>query len=554
MRPLNKVISPSLCFLAMFVIVLIPSLHIPMQSDDYAYYSLGLSLDAQLIHYLGWSGRIVTNIISSYLLNLFPHYGYEIINSFVFALLIAFIFLIPKAADGQGVKGTAISLLLIFTLYWVSNPSLGETSFWIVGSANYLWPSMFVAGYFSFLFYCQHRNTDTRHLLFGLVLGFLAGCSNENTSVVVLLITLFVIFSEKNKLLSFIAMLGSAIGAGVLILSPGNGIRAKVFSDWRSLSLNQKFELHFFERFPSIVSGYWQVYLVLIVSLFAICVLSKADKRQILYAFVFFIGAFLASAAFIASPFIPARSGNGALVFLLISFSFLVNVILQSDFRRLKVMYASAVVLFLGVYFVPSYYWFNIAVGEVWAQSKVRDSMLLEAKVNGLREATIPSYYYTKLLKESDKLSSFDNSSADSYYGLDKITYVPATFNYANIQNLPKLNVDLLINDGVKINSIYSYEEGGGYKRKLLFEVVGDINKTFNQGAFLYVHVFLKDGSYFNRDTGAAALTIGKNSYVLADLGVDHNKIQRIELGMYKTTEMLSSFVIEEPNFSVDAD
>jgi hypothetical protein len=538
----------------MFVVVLIPSLHIPMQSDDYAYYSLGLSLDAQLIHYLGWSGRIVTNIISSYLLNLFPHYGYEIVNSFVFALLIAFIFLIPKAVDGKGLKGAALSLLLIFTLYWVSNPSLGETSFWIVGSANYLWPSMFVAGYFSFLFYCQNRKTETRDLFFGLVLGFLAGCSNENTSVIVVLITLFVAFAENNRTLSLFAIVGNLIGAGVLILSPGNGIRAKVFSDWRSLSLNEKFDLHFFERFPSIVSGYWQVYLVLIVSLFAIAVISKADKKQMLYAFVFFIGAFLASAAFIASPFIPARAGNGALVFLLISFSFLINVILQSDLKRLKVMYASCVILFLGVYFVPSYYLFNIAVGEVWAQSKVRESMLFEAKVNGLKEATIPSYYYTKLLKDSDKLSSFDNSSADGYYGLERITYVPATFNYANIQSLPKLNVNLLINDGVKISSIYSYEEGGGYKSKLLFEVVGDINETFNQGAFLYVHVFMKDGTYFNRDTGAAALTIGKSSYVLADLGVDHHKIERIELGMYKTNEMLSSFVIKEPSFSIEVE
>lgn len=92
---MTKRISFGLALAFVFIAVLIPSLHVPMQSDDFAYYSLGLSLDAQLVHYMGWSGRIVTNFISSYLLNLFPHFAYETVNSLVFTLLIFFVSIMP---------------------------------------------------------------------------------------------------------------------------------------------------------------------------------------------------------------------------------------------------------------------------------------------------------------------------------------------------------------------------------------------------------------------------------------------------------------------------
>lgn len=534
-----------------FLAILIPSLHVPMQSDDFAYYTLGTSFDAQIVHYLGWSGRIVTNTISSNLLNRLPHTGYEIVNSLVFLLLMLFICLIPKSFAPEGAKPSMIILLVVFTLYWIANPALGETSFWIVGSTNYLWTSMFVAGYFTFIFHTLNRVTGVKHAVCGLILGFLAGCSNENTSVVIVLITVFVIFVENKKNVLAYGLVGSLIGAAVLILSPGNKARANIFFEWKALSLYDKFDLHFYDRLPGAMSGYWQVYLVLIVSLFATLWVSSPNKKQLLYGVVFFIGAILANSAFVASPYVPPRAYNGSLVLLLISLSFVMGSIAYSEFNRVKALYAGSVFLFVLAYFIPSYYFFSKAIDHVWYQSKIRESVVLDAKSRGEKEVVVPSYYYTKLMKGSDTLSTFDNSAVNLYYGMDKITYVPALFNYAGIDKLPKLDVDLLVSDGVRVTSIYAYDEGLGYKSKLLFKISGNINTVFHSGASMYVHIFMMDGTYLNRDTSIDSLAVAGDSYTFANLGADYHDIERIEIGMYTTTKMLSGFVVQSPKFEV---
>jgi len=532
-----------------FVAVLIPSLHVPMQSDDFAYYSLGLSLDAQLVHYMGWSGRIVTNTISSYLLNLLPHFAYETVNSFVFVLLMLFVCVMPHSLTGLKNKAGPVSLLIIFSLYWIANPALGETSFWIVGSTNYLWTSMFVSGFFVYVFKSIDKASGIKESCLAVVLGFLAGCSNENTSVVVVLITLFVVFSEKNKRTAIYGLVGAAIGAAVLILSPGNRSRANSFVEWKSMSFLDKFDLHFYDRFPGIMSTYWQVYLVIIVSLLAVCIIVVPNRKHLLYAGVFFIGAVLSNAAFIGSPFVPERAYNGALVLMLISLSFVMSVVCDSEARRIKTLYAMAVSAFILVYFVPSYLLFSNAVINVWAQSKIRESIILDAKAKGLKEVQVPSYYYTKLLKPSDKLASFDNNAVDLYYGLDRISYYTAPFNYAGIERLPKADLSLPVIDGVLINRIYAYDDGFGRGSKLLFRVDGNISAAFASGVFMYVHVFLKDGTYVNRDTAVPTMQFNGSNYTFSELGVDYEKIDRIELGMYRTTGTISSFVIKDPKF-----
>ncbi|MDI3184642.1 DUF3329 domain-containing protein [Pseudomonas paracarnis] len=548
---MTKRISFCLALAAVFIAVLVPSLHVPMQSDDFAYYSLGLSLDAQLVHYMGWSGRIVTNFISSYLLNLLPHFAYETVNAFVFTLLIFFVSIMPASIDGEKSKTSALALLLIFSLYWIANPALGETSFWIVGSTNYLWTSMFVSGYFVFIFRMLGKVCGAKESFYASVLGFLAGCSNENTSVVVVLITIFMVFSEKNKRASLYGLAGSIVGAAVLILSPGNKSRSNSFVEWKSLSFLEKFDLHFYERFPAIMSSYWQVYLVFVVSILAVLFIAKPNKKQLLYAVVFFVGAILANAAFVASPYVPARAGNGALVLMLIALSFVVGGLLNSAERLKKLIYVSAVSCFILVYFVPSYYLFNSAVSNVWAQHKIKESMIFDAKSNGIKHVEVPQYYFTKLLKPSDSLASFDNNAINLYYGVEDISYFPVGFNYANIESNPKLDVDLLIASGVTMNSIYAYDEGVFGKSKLVFNVSGDVNSYFASGAAMYVHVFMRDGTYVNRDTASPTIKIDGSSYAFADLGVDYRQIERIELGMYKSTQMLSSFVIKDPKFSI---
>ncbi|HGB9247122.1 TPA: DUF6056 family protein, partial [Salmonella enterica subsp. enterica serovar Enteritidis] len=85
-----------------------------------------------------------------------------------------------------------------------------------------------------------------------------AGCSNENTSLVVVLISVAYFFiMNRNKYL-LIGVFGSAIGAGVLLLAPGNLSRASTIQDWYNQPLAWRVLEHFSERLPSAMGAYWQ--------------------------------------------------------------------------------------------------------------------------------------------------------------------------------------------------------------------------------------------------------------------------------------------------------
>ncbi len=532
----------------LFVLVLIPSLSVPMLSDDFAYYTVGTDFSGQILHYMGWSGRIVSNSLSSYQLNLLPHAVLESVASLVFVLLIFFIVRIPYSFGGKDVKGMAFSAVLIFTLYWVANPALGETSFWIVGTTNYLWPSMFVAGYFLYVFESTNRAFTKKDIILALVFGFFAGCSNENTSIVVIVISLLLLFIERSKV-TLVGIVGVLVGAAVLILSPGNRVRARVFTDWNALTYPEKFDLHFFDRLPGLLSIYWQVYLVAILTLFVLGFCGFVNKKKALWGGVFFLGSLMATAVFVASPYIPPRAGNGAFVLLLISLSFMVSALFDADLGKLKKFYVTAVLLFVGLYFVPSYYLFNEAAKRIWAQSVIREEIIAEAKSQGAREIEVPGYYYTRMSKPGEALSAFENSSANMFYGIDKLSVSPAKFDYSRMGTLPKVDVDITVAPDLKVKALYAYEEKFSNNKALLLDLDGDVAGLFATGAAIYVHVYTKDGAYFNCDTAISFKYPKGYNLAVATCAADYRNIDRIGIGAYRASTLISANQVSKPVF-----
>ena len=78
--------SPILTIAAIFILVLIPSLHVPHLSDDYFYMAIA-NLHDQLGHYKEWSGRIVTNIFSAYMMKYASHTAYMSLNAMAFTAI-----------------------------------------------------------------------------------------------------------------------------------------------------------------------------------------------------------------------------------------------------------------------------------------------------------------------------------------------------------------------------------------------------------------------------------------------------------------------------------
>jgi ABC-type spermidine/putrescine transport system permease subunit I len=100
--------------------------------------------------------------------------NHDIYQSLTAAALVASVYLIaaiPSALFVGKPKPSAISIIIIFLSFWISNPALGETFFWFVGASNYLWPIFYISLFFVIL--ARQRKSHTLLSYSGAILvGF----------------------------------------------------------------------------------------------------------------------------------------------------------------------------------------------------------------------------------------------------------------------------------------------------------------------------------------------------------------------------------------------
>lgn len=527
-----------LCFAVIFLLVLVPSLYIPMHSDDYSYYLMGMSIDKHYAHYMSWSGRIVADIISPLLLTTMPHWAYSAVNSIAFALLIIFISSIPRDNRGNTKTSFAIISALVFMLYWVANPNLGQTSFWIVGSANYLWTNLFIAIFLAYLL--QVSRGIKVNTVFLAVLSILAGCSNENTSVMLLLITVFLVFYENlPKNVKIVSISGVMIGSAFLILSPGNMVRASVpvFDSWYSSSIPHRIFVHFFYRFPQAFWEYWPVYIVLVAALVIASFAGTLSKKSVVYVSVFFIASIGANAILVASPVFPPRSMSGGLFFLLISTSFALSdaVKTKGAFERCIL---TASVLFSAFYFIPSYTFFNLAMQKTFAQAKIRDSIVISNKQKGIDNISIPEFYFSQLIKPYDRFDLSHTRFMANYFGVKSINTFKVNFDYSMIDKGFARDVNIRINNNTFIKKMSFYPESFGIRNFIVMELNEPLIASKAPGLHGFMHIHLKGKTnYINADFELNAIDLNGRYFIGKDIkNAKYEDIDRIDIGAYNTT------------------
>ncbi|MBW6090527.1 hypothetical protein KZ770_11560 [Escherichia coli] len=522
-------VSPILTIAAIFILVLIPSLHVPHLSDDYFYMAIA-NLHDQLGHYKEWSGRIVTNIFSAYMMKYASHTAYMSLNAMAFTAIVVLISSLPCAVLRGKFKLYPMGMVVIFTLMWIANPALGETSFWFVGSANYLWSSMYVS-LFMVIVALQKDKMAAWKLPFALAMGFLAGCSNENTSVVLIIITIGYLVYTRKLNVSYPYLIGLLTGAAVLLLSPGSAKRSLVFTDWHSLSFLEKLDLQLFTRMPDSLTGFlaglpsnnflW---------FYATQSLESRTANLFVSAMAFFIAALMCNAAFLASPYMPSRAYIGSLFMLLIATSFIIFGFDEKRFQNCKVSRSLCgfTVLYLILYSIlhilHSFYFKHSK------QEKIRMEMLADQISNGSKDPVIPNYYFPRLLKNTDGYPVFQNPYMLYHFGVNTITEKQIGFDYSALSKCNYVKVGQRIFDGVTLESVCIFHDRISGDKKILYRTVGDINKLFNNGYALYSHVFMKDGSTFNKDTVEQALFIDGYWYTYSDAkNIELDKINEIK-------------------------
>lgn len=416
-----------------FALTMLVAVHTPMHSDDYSYALKGLSLDGVLKNYFSWSGRLVADYVSPSLLSL-PFIAKAAINSGALIILLLIISFLPQGS----VYNRIISFATCFLLYWLGNSSLGQTTFWIVGSANYLWTNLFLMLYIFLLI-------KKAPAYFLLPLALIAGCSNENTGFVPMAITLIEMIRHKGDGRFKVRMASLSlliVGYLTMIMSPGNEVRSHYFGWWYSKDISVRLAEHLSIRIPEVASVFWIVLLCMVITLFSLLrdERSHDDKQNIKlkYSFAYLILSVATMLIMVASPTYPLRSGDGTLIFLLVSISYLINF---SDLRKSS-LFLLPMLIALIILFVPKYKWMYVAYEAASKQNEFRIGLINEQKEKGMQELTIPDFFFSRMSNVHDRFDEYHNSASyGRYYGVKRVYKTPSTFDYSVLSDAERKDV-----------------------------------------------------------------------------------------------------------------
>lgn len=438
-------ISLGIIFILFFVIAYLT----PTHWDDFWFYELGASIEKHLHHYMIWSGRAVIDGISSSVLLINNHFIISLINTVLFTLLIYGIATIPNYQPTENNSNkVGLTFTILFCGYWLANPALGETTFWIVGASNYVWPLVFLSFYIkkALTSFYKTEITISDYCIYGVLAFFSA--TNEANGILCLFITfVFSIFAFLYKLpnrkLLLLGLVIVLISYSILIVAPGNYVRAshESLECWREMSLTTRLNFHFTKVLPVLLKEFWVVYILLVWAVWqGIKQLVKQDKCLILLFVTCFVGFCM---VLIASPsaLVPRTHLTG-LYFLLVVLSFLLKGVWAK--KSISIINKGLLLGFIVIFFV-SYVVTAAANYSFYLQNEYRLLMIEKQKQQGQKVVTVPDYYKRFVFKNSDlpSLEYYDSRMAGKYFGVEKLNTYPVYFDYGKFLFLSSCPVSI---------------------------------------------------------------------------------------------------------------
>ncbi|MEB2474742.1 DUF6056 family protein [Citrobacter freundii] len=450
----------ALSLLIIYFLTFVINSLVPLISDDFSYMRIGIDLSSRYHHYMTWSGRIEADIISSAILQFNSVIVKSLINA---APLVALCFFVHKIISLYSESDPLITPLITFSCYFLFNPNLGQTTFWIVGSANYLWTTTFciVFTYSICLLTTLDRITKTKEIFIYLS-ALLAGCSSEASAALMVSASALAILnniyiSNKNKRIAIIAFVFCLAGFIVLIFAPGNKVRlaSDVFSTWRGMGIFEKVEYHFYERVPSLIR-----YIKFEFAIAAVCVISYIGYNKFKFStsvFCLYVAPIIGFSFILVilafSPYTPERSVNILTVILAIPICALVNKLTKHV--KIAITFSFVIVMLINWTHVYSSY------SRVYIQDIMRRSYMQDMIEKGVDDITIPQYNFSNFFKELDLWDLFNNEyEIARYFGAKKINVTPVNIDYSYLLTQP--NYTCKITDeksGEKTYSINFYED-----------------------------------------------------------------------------------------------
>lgn len=419
-------------FFFIFCLCLSASSLVPLHSDDYGYWLKGFSWENHIQHYQSWSGRFIVDYLSSIVLST-PRWIYVCFAPVLLTSLIFLISYLPHVVCGATVKWWMPLVILAF--YWVANPNLGQTSFWIVGVSNYLYPPVISLLTVFLIFSFKTGSLLQKVLLF--LFGALSGFSSESAAVSFCVgVLLLGAINYKNKKLvtnCIFSFGGGLVGILFLLLAPGNFVRMQSYKDWEEQSLFLRLLKGFRTSFLRVVKA-WPVVLIPLATFLLAKKRKIAPDQNFKYCLLFFLIGCSAYFSMLVSPTFPPRAANPGFIWMLVSLSFAFPLISRAVPKICKI-YGGVIV---GLFCISYVFVFNSFLNNN-NQDKVRIDNLIYEQKTGIRETQVPGWYFSRTLRKGETIDPWESWAIGSFYGMDKTHEFKPSFNYGVIKRGEKI-------------------------------------------------------------------------------------------------------------------
>lgn len=441
----NKMITINI-LLILGVLFYILNYYTPLHADDYSYsfsfmtgnkikniYDIILS---QKEHYFSMNGRSVVHVIAQ----IFLCYKKEIFNIINSIGYISLIILIYFHSYGTLESINLKWIVSIFLILWIITPSFGQSYLWITGAANYLY-GIFIILLYLIPFrklnkdYCDKKGLFNNMLIsvLYLIIGIIAGWTNENNSVALICIVILYLVNCKNnkiniKLWMISGLLGNIIGFLLMILAPGQGKRLEKAGGVGSIVSILKRSVF--------ISIDLMKYLIPMIMLMIILITYYYNKNKIKnniinmindlsISIIFFIGTLASIYSMIISPSFPERAWSGPVILLTISIG---NIFSKIKFDKSFDKSLKIIIVLVCMFFCTSYIEAVLKLRQTTYSFNERIQNIIEHKEDNVTEITIPSIIgyskydcYTRFGDLSSDSNKWPNTAIAKYYGIDSI-------------------------------------------------------------------------------------------------------------------------------------
>lgn len=269
---------------------------------------------SQLVHYQIWGGRML-HVFTQ----LFLYLGkdtFNIVNAAMFMLLLLEIYAIVRP---RGRRFCWPLLLIAYLALMTMLPFFGTVFLWLTGSCVYLFGTVLALLPLLIVRSMREGGFFTRGFVSAalcLPVGILAGWTNENTTCGMIALTFLFLagdYIRQRCIAPRMALLfvGQCIGAMLLLLAPGNTLRASGYTyDSMIVELIRRFV---------VVTAYGVIYLGLLLAAVLLlgAAMGKTRAPRMGYAYALVFASLISVYAMVGSPELSDRTYTGAFVLML---------------------------------------------------------------------------------------------------------------------------------------------------------------------------------------------------------------------------------------------